>query len=237
MGSQLGRLVALVLALLGIVALMGASHAVASVMGASEELANSVALAVTAAITPVVVRILAVFPSQLFGRTQFVRRLGIASVLASLIVVAGSIGAGLAEEKLRALLLVPSALFEELLFRGLPFLILNSGRKLRRPVLVAGVVLTSFVFALLHPSPHASVFFDAFVFSLLAFGTLAATHSIWPAIAFHVVANVTVAAFPDAIFGGEARISTVIFDAVLGVLILAILALWLKRANRKEVSR
>ncbi|KHL04955.1 hypothetical protein LK10_02965 [Sinomonas humi] len=206
-------------------------------MGASEELANSAALAVTTAITSVVVRIGGLFAPQLFGRTQFVRRLGIASVLASLILVAGSIGAGLAEEKLRALLLVPSALFEELLFRGLPFLILTSGRKLRRPVLVAGVVLTSFVFALLHPSPHISVFFDAFVFSLLAFGMLLATHSIWPAVAFHIVANATVATFPDAIFGGEARISTVIFDAVLGVLILAFLAFWLKRAKWREVSR
>jgi hypothetical protein len=235
MVSQLARLVALVLALLGVVALMVTSHAVASVLGASEERANSAALAVTAMITTAVLRIGGIFPSQLFGHTQFVRRLGIASVLVSLILVAGSIWTDLAEENLRTLLLVPSALFEELLFRGLPFLILIWGRRLRRPVLVAGVVLTSSVFALLHPSPNISVFVDAFVLSLLAFGMLVATHSIWPAIAFHIVANVTVATFPDARLGSETRISTVIFDAGLGLLILAILALWLRRAKRKEV--
>lgn len=231
------RLATLALALLGIVAVTVSSHAAASVLAPSQELAGVASLAVTATIATIAVGVAGEGPFQLFGRTRIVRRLGIASGLVALVLVAGSAAMDLSEGELRTLLLVPAALFEEVLFRGVPFMILNSGRKPGVSIIFLGVVLTSTVFALLHPSPHLSVFFDAFMFSLLAFGMLAATHSIWPSIAFRIVANVTAVTFPTALFGPEASISALILDAGLGVLILAILAFWLKRAMRKEAAQ
>lgn len=231
--SQPGRLMVLVLALLGIVALTVTAHAVASVVGASQEFANSASLAVTAAIATAAVRAGGLPPSTMFGRTRIVRWLGIASGVLAVVLVAGLVGRDLSEEQLRTLLLGPSAFFEETLFRGIPFLILISGEKPCRVVSVVGAFLASIVFALLHPSPHIALYFDAFIFSMLSFCMLAATRSIWPPIAFHLVANVAVVNFP-ATLNGDANIFIVILDAGFGTLMLAVLALWLRRASRKE---
>jgi membrane protease YdiL (CAAX protease family) len=85
-----------------------------------------------------------------------------------------------------------AVLMEEVIFRGLP-LVLIYGMAASRTTQIGITIVFSLTFASLHLSPLAVMYVDRFLFAVLA--VLLAVHfrSIWPAFLYHLLSNITAA--------------------------------------------
>src|SRR5579859_3074548 len=127
---------------------------------------------------------------DMFGASDVSRRLAliVGGLMLALVGLRGAVP--MPADMGSKLLLGPAAFFEEVLFRGAPLLLLMRGG-LSKAAKIGGVVVASIAFTVLHPVQHLVMYIDTFVFSLLAFAMSLVIGSVWPAVAFHVVANLT----------------------------------------------
>ncbi|MEA5456075.1 CPBP family intramembrane glutamic endopeptidase [Sinomonas sp. JGH33] len=184
--------------------LLAGLDAALAYVGAAEEPAIAASLSLSSLAAVVTLEALGRSPMDMFGRSRSSRVLALAVGGSMLILVGMCFAVRMPADSRSIMLLLPGAFFEELLFRGVPLLVLIR-RNQAMPVTVGGVVVASIVFAMLHPSQHVGTYVDTFVFSLLAFCIALVARSLWPAVAFHVVANIAATSVASPLNGSDER--------------------------------
>lgn len=111
-----------------------------------------------------------------------------------------------------------SILLEEFIFRGFPLAFLLQARDSAKAQW-AVIFISSLTFAALHFSPYPVMYVDRFVFSCLAFFIAVKFDSVWPAVLYHTMANITALATADLFYRPEYAwlyilLDTLIFAAV-----------------------
>lgn len=92
-----------------------------------------------------------------------------------------------------------SVVLEELIFRGLPLALLL-GVKSSLKGRMAVVLVSSLTFAALHFSTLSIMYVDRFVFACLALALAFKFESLWPAVLYHALANITALVTADLMY-------------------------------------
>lgn len=204
-------------------------------IGVPEESVIALSVSLTALLTVASLEGFGCYPMEVFGRSQGEKLLALIAGSLMLVIVGGCV-AGLTTPDLRAkLLLGPGAYFEELLFRGVPILLLARGGHSTRAK-VGGAIVASIIFSIMHPSAHVVMYLDMVVFSLLAFWMAFASRSLWPAVAFHLLANFAAITVASPLYGSDTRGLFVLVDFAL-FLIVWLLALAAAGIIRRKQAR
>ncbi|MDQ4502374.1 CPBP family intramembrane glutamic endopeptidase [Sinomonas sp. ASV322] len=188
MSSALNRVTIQLASLCAIAVLISTvSYLALSTIEIDGDLASGLSMGATALGLMLFSRLFAMQPARMLT-TSYPTQIAAALALGAISVTATSFFYLPIESVRLGLIGISAALFEEVIFRGLPLLIIL--RESCAPLASGGIILlTSIAFSSLHPSLHPVMYVDRLVFSVLAFHLATATESVWPAVAYHLFSN------------------------------------------------